>query len=77
MLEPENMPKPHIYQIELQGNLDHRWAGWFNGMVISSEASSRLTTLTGSIPDQAKLRGILNKIWDLNLTLISLNRTNE
>ena len=60
------------YQIRVQGKLDKCWADWFNGMTITSE--SGITTLTGAVIDQARLRGILSKIWDLNLTLISVNR---
>ena len=66
---------PH-YQIKIYGNLDREWSRWFDGMAISSELDSRgtqITSLTGVIADQAKLRGILNKIWDLNLMVISLN----
>ena len=58
-----------VYQIKVQGKLDERWADWFNGMTLASE--SGITTLTGVV-DQAKLRGILSRIWDLNLTVISV-----
>jgi hypothetical protein len=77
MSDFEINPRPVIYQIRLQGNLDERWSGWFNGMLISSEANSQITTLTGIIPDQAKLRGILNRIWDLNLSLVSVTRSDD
>ncbi|MDH4138674.1 MAG: hypothetical protein OEW09_18450 [Anaerolineae bacterium] len=60
-----------VYQIKLQGKLDERWADWFNGMTLVSE--SGITTLTGVV-DQAKLRGILSKIWDLNLTVVSVTQ---
>ena len=63
-----------VYQIKVQGNLDDRWSDWFSGLVVDVEDESErppITTLTGSI-DQAALRGMLNKIWDLNLTLISV-----
>jgi len=62
----------HVYQIRVQGKLDERWSDWFNGMAITSERG--VTKLTGAVMDQARLRGILSKIWDLNLTLISVNR---
>jgi hypothetical protein len=58
-----------VYQIKVQGKLDERWADWFNGMTLVSE--SGITTLSGVV-DQAKLRGILSRIWDLNLTVISV-----
>lgn len=58
------------YEIKVQGKLDERWADWFNGLTIVSDG--HVTTLTGLVADQAKLRGILSKIWDLNLTVISI-----
>ncbi len=64
--------QPARYQIKVQGQLDGRWSDWFNGMTITSE--SGITTLTGTAMDQARLRGILSKIWDLNLTLISVTQ---
>lgn len=66
-----------VYQIRIMGNIDTEWSSWFHGMKVSSKDGDHLTTLTGYIPDQAKLRGILNKIWDLNLMVISLNRIEE
>jgi hypothetical protein len=65
------------YQIKVQGQLDERWSDWFNGMTITFESasnSSPITTLTGAVADQAKLRGILSKIWDLNMTVISVTQ---
>jgi hypothetical protein len=59
-----------IYEIKVKGELNEQWADWFNGLSIFSEGET--TTLTGFIPDQAKLRGILAKIWDLNLAVISV-----
>lgn len=66
-----------VYQIKINGNLDQKWSGWFNELAIILERSrddSETTILTGQITDQAKLRGILNKIWDLNLGVISVIR---
>jgi hypothetical protein len=62
-----------IYQIKIQGRLDKGWSEWFNEMTVTFE--SDITTLTGPVVDQAALRGILDKIWDLNLMLISIIRT--
>ena len=65
---------PAAYQIEVQGKLDEHWTDWFSGLTIRAGDESGtcpVTTLTGSV-DQAALRGILNRIWDLNLTLISI-----
>jgi hypothetical protein len=61
-----------IYQIRVQGRLETRWSDWFNDFSIICEGDQ--TVLTGWVADQAALRGLLNKIWDLNLTLISLDR---
>jgi hypothetical protein len=72
-----DLDKPGIYEIKVQGRLDERWSNWFGGMAIAVEGGSDvspITTLTGVVADQAALRGIVSKIWDLNLALISLNR---
>jgi hypothetical protein len=61
-----------VYQIQVQGKLDESWSDWFSGMTITFEGG--ITTLTGPVADQAALRGILSKIWDLNLTLVSVTR---
>ncbi|MBL7065918.1 MAG: hypothetical protein ISS49_17210 [Anaerolineae bacterium] len=60
------------YQIQVQGRLDEDWSDWFSGMTVTFE--SGVTTLTGPVADQAALRGILTRIWDLNLTLLSVTR---
>ena len=68
--------KPATYEIRVQGRLDASWSNWFNGMTIASEAASGdspVTTLTGVVADQAALRGILERIWNLNLALVSVN----
>ena len=61
-----------VYQIQVRGKLDKSWSDWFNGLTITLE--SGITTLTGPVADQAALRGILSRIWDLNLTLISVTQ---
>jgi hypothetical protein len=76
------MMRPHrtaadlnTYQITIAGKLDRKWSDWFGNMAVSvAKASdgSPVTTLAGVVADQATLRGILNKIWDLNLTLVSV-----
>jgi hypothetical protein len=65
------------YRIRVQGAISQRWMGWFDGMAIEIAQSSdgtQFTTLSGPLTDQAALRGILTKLWNLNLTLISVNR---
>jgi hypothetical protein len=63
------------YQIKVQERLSENWSDWFGGMRITVECrgdGASITTLIGVVADQAALRGILDKIWDLNLTLISV-----
>jgi hypothetical protein len=77
MTDGPDLDKPGIYEIKVQGRLDERWSEWFGGMAIAVEGGGSdlpITTLTGVVADQAALRGIVSKIWDLNLALISLNR---
>ena len=60
------------YVITVEGTLDAAWSGWFDRLTVTEESGSvGVTVLTGSL-DQSALRGVLNKIWDLNLTLISV-----
>jgi hypothetical protein len=65
------------YQIRVQGCVDPSWSDWFNGMAVSSETDRDggcVTLFTGLVADQATLRGVLNHLWDLNLTLLSVIR---
>lgn len=69
--------KPTRYQIKIKGKIREDWSDWLSGMDISSEqtgAEAQITTLTGWVSDQAALRGILCKLWDLNLTILSVAR---
>ncbi len=71
------MEKPVAYQIKMQGRLDASWSECFDGIALAVESGSDdtpITTLTGPVADQAALRGILSKVWDLNLTLISVTQ---
>jgi hypothetical protein len=72
------LDRPAVYQIVVQGHLDANWADWLSGMTFRQQPDSEnglQTTLSGLVRDQAALRGLLGKLWDLNLTLISVNRT--
>lgn len=76
--EPLGFDQAARYQIKVQGRLDEKWSDWFGGMTVMVQSESNdapITTLTGAVADQSALRGILDKIWDLNLTLISVTRT--
>ena len=80
MIKPEPTSEGAHYEVKILGALDQQWSIWFNGMTISSQrkdSDTPITTFTVRVPDQAKLRGILNKIWDLNLTLISVVNIEE
>jgi hypothetical protein len=60
------------YQIKVQGRLDDRWSEWFSGLTITVESENPPVTKLVGVIDQSALRGILTKIWDLNLALISV-----
>ncbi len=66
-------PNNKIYQIILKGHLNESWADWLAGLTFSHE-SDGTTTLTGKIVDQAALHGLLKKVRDLGLPLLSVNR---
>lgn len=61
-------------EIKINGLIDESWKEWFDGMQISKNDS--YTILTGEIKDEAHLHGILNRIRDFNLKLISVNQLN-
>jgi hypothetical protein len=63
---------PVVYQIRLKGHLGDRWADWFEGLTISLEENGD-TLLSGPVPDQAALFGLLRRVRDLGLQLISVN----
>jgi hypothetical protein len=70
------MDKPTMYHIRIRGHLDDTLAGWFDGMTVSNLEEGD-TVLTGPLPDQAALQGILKQISNLGLTLISVNALPE
>ena len=59
------------YEIRIQGHLDPRWEAWFDGLIITTEDDGT-TTIHGPIADQAALHGLLQKLRDLGLPLISV-----
>lgn|SRR5512138_535759 len=65
-----------VYEIKIKGHLDDHWQQWFEGMVLkhveNCESGLECTLITGPIIDQPALHGLLAKIRDLNLTLISI-----
>ena len=65
--------RPMVYQIRVETHLGTQWADWFEGLTITLEANAE-TLLTGPVVDQAMLHGLLRKIRDLGLSLISVVR---
>ena len=63
---------PKIFQIRIQGHLGQQWAGWFDGLTIVLEEDGN-TLLSGLVIDQSALHGILKKIRDLGMPLLSVN----
>jgi hypothetical protein len=71
--EPELDPRqPVVYQIRVKSHLDSDWTDWFEGLTITLENTGD-TLLTGPVIDQAALHGLLKKIRDLGMSLISVN----
>jgi hypothetical protein len=61
-----------FYQIRVKGRLDQSWSSWFDNMKLTFEKGE--TAITGPVPDQAALHGLLTKVRDLSLTLIDVRR---
>jgi hypothetical protein len=60
------------YEIRIEGRLDPRWAGWFDGMTLTTADGT--TVLSGQVADQAALHGVLAAIRDLGLPLLAVTR---
>jgi len=73
-LNPKAEPRqPVVYQIRVKGHLGCQWSEWFGGLAITQEEDGD-TLLTGPVVDQAALHGLLKKVRDLGLPLISVIR---
>jgi hypothetical protein len=67
------MTTPEFYEICVQGRLGSKWSDWFDGLTVSHQSNGE-SVLAGPVPDQAALHGILIKIRDLGLPLLSVRR---
>ena len=64
--------QPTVYQIKIKGHLSRQWTDWFEGLTITLEEDCN-TLLTGPVVDQAALHGLLKKVRDLGMPLLSVN----
>ena len=73
-LKPNTEPgQPIVYQIRIKGHLGRQWTDWFGSVAITLEDNGN-TLLTGPVVDQAALHGLLRKVRDLGMPLLSVNR---
>jgi len=73
MADEEKTKPCEYYEIKTQGYLDTKWSEWFYGMTITHKRNGT-TTLCGTLPDQTVLHSVLDRIRDMNLQLISVNK---
>jgi hypothetical protein len=73
MVDGREFDRQGVYQIRVRGILDEKWSDWFDGFTIIPQGDDE-TLLTGPVADQAALHGLLGKIRDLGLPLLSVER---
>jgi len=69
-------PPAAVYEIKLKGLLTGEWSDWFDGMALGQDVQG-YTTLTGPVVDQAALYGLLDKVRDLGLSLLSVTKLSQ
>jgi hypothetical protein len=75
--EPGRMNRPpdrSYYEIKIRGCLDSSWSAWFDGLMLTADCERNETLISGEVPDQAALHGILIKVRNLGLPLIGMTR---
>jgi hypothetical protein len=70
---PTDLGEPIVYQIRIKGHLGHQWTDWFGGLAVTLEENGE-TLVTGPVVDQAALHGVLRRVRDLGVPLLSVIR---
>jgi hypothetical protein len=72
--DPGNPAMSDTYELRVKGHLDDRWSDWLGGLAVRRQADGT-TLLVGPVVDQAALHGVISRIRDLGLSLLSVQRT--
>jgi len=75
MTDKREFDRPGTYQIRVKGVLDEKWSDWFDGLTVTPQDDE--TLLTGPVRDQAALHGLLARVRDLGLPLLSVRRIGD
>ena len=76
VIESPKLDQPARYEIKVPGRLEEHWSEWLEGMTVTVESGDQvptITTLTGEVSDQAALQGLINRLYSMGLSLISVN----
>jgi hypothetical protein len=75
MQAEDSTKSPVHYEIRVKGHLDARWEAWFDGLCLTNEIDGT-TTIHGPVVDQAALHGVLQRLGDVGVPLLSVTQTN-